>query len=105
MNNSQAETYKFTFKLAYTKQTKKYTIDPSMSITKFIQEIKDRARPDFDLKFGETVEIVEAGQYNNIHGHDAERAPALVESDHTIGDLYADRHNITSFYIRKLCVT
>ena len=105
MNNSPAETYNFTFKLAYTKQTKKYVVDPSISITKFIREIKDRARADFDLKFGETVEIVEAGQYDNIHGHDAERAPALVETEHTVGDVYANRHNSTSFYIRKIYAT
>jgi hypothetical protein len=99
--NHFEETYTFRFKLAYTTKTKNYAVSPSLSIRNFIREIRQQAPADFDLNCNEDIEIVEMGQFNNIYGHDAEFAPALEESDRTLGELYENRYKFTSFYIRK----
>ena len=99
--NHPEETYTFTFKLVYTTNTKNYTFKSDISIREFIREVRQRAPADFDLNCNEDIEIVEMGQFNNIYGHDAELAPALEESDRTLGELYENRYKFTSFYIRK----
>ena len=47
------------------------------------------------------IEIVEAGQFNNVNGRDAELAPALnPNSGITLGDKYGDNLKNKAFYIR-----
>ena len=100
MNNSE-ETYMFRFKLAYTSKTKNYAFKSYLSLRNLIRDVRQRAREDFDLNRNEDIVIAETGQFNNIYGHDAELAPALEESDRTLSELYGNRYQSTSFYIRK----
>ena len=100
MNHSE-ETYTFSFKLVYTTNTKNYAFKSHLSIKDFISEILQRARDDFDLNRDENIAIAETGQFDNIYSRDAERAPALEESDWTLREFYGTRHKSTSFYIRK----
>jgi hypothetical protein len=99
--NQSNQYYEFYFKLAYTCQTKIYEVNPDMSIMDFISDIKNRVRTDFYLESTEEVEIVEAGNPDNINGHDAELAPALEASINTIREIYGNRHTNVAFYIRK----
>lgn len=94
--------YNFTFKLAYTCQTKEYFVRPNQSIRQFIDDIKMRARGDFHLTDDEDIEIVEAGQYYNINGRDPELAPALQPSNVLLGEIYENNYKNTAFYIRKI---
>jgi hypothetical protein len=94
--------YELYFKLVYTCQTKNYIVNPNISIKDFIKNVKARARNDFNLNNDEDVEIVEAGNPDNINGHDAELAPALEPSSTTIREIYGNRHTRTAFYIRKI---
>jgi hypothetical protein len=94
--------YNFYFKLVYTCQTKNYLVNPNISVKNFIQEIKERARVDFQLNPDEDIEIIESGNPNNINGRDAEMAPALEPSSIRIREIYGTRHKQTAFYIRKI---
>ena len=99
--NHNNQYYEFYFKLAYTNKIKKYFVQPNISIDQFINDIKMRARSDFDLKNNEEIEIVEVGLYNNINGYDAELAPAIQSSNMLLSNLYGNHKNM-SFYIRKI---
>ena len=94
--------YTFYFKLAYTCQTKIYFVRPNITISQFIDDIKMRARGDFDLTDNEDIEIVIVGQYDNINGRDAELAPALQPSNTLLSEFYRNTLMNTSFYIRKI---
>jgi len=94
--------YTFYFKLAYTCQTKIYLVRPNITISQFIDDIKLRARSDFDLTDNEDIEIIVAGQYENVNGRDAELAPALQPSNTLLSQFYRNNHMNTSFYIRKI---
>jgi hypothetical protein len=96
------EYYEFYFKLAYTCQTKFYLVNPDISIKNFIEDIKQRALIDFNAEPHEDIEIVEAGQSNNINGRDAELAPSLENSNDTVRQIYGGRYKTTAFYIRKI---
>jgi hypothetical protein len=61
-----------------------------------------RARGDFHLTDDEDVEIVIAGQYDNINGRDAELAPAIQPSNTLLSEFYRNTLMNTSFYIRKI---
>jgi hypothetical protein len=61
-----------------------------------------RARSDFDLTDNEDIEIIVAGQYENVNGRDAELAPALQPSNTLLSQFYRNNHMNTSFYIRKI---
>jgi hypothetical protein len=102
MNSSTNFYYQFYFKLAYTCETKIYSINPNISIKNFIHDIKHKARIDFHIEDYEDIEIVEAGQPNNINGRDAEKAPAIEHSDESVYQRYGTRHNNIAFYIRKI---
>ena len=93
-------TYKFYFKLAYTCETQTYAFNPTISIRKFIGIVRRKARSDFAIRRDEDVEIVETGQYNNVNGIDAEKAPALEQSDLTLEEMFGSRPTAPSFYIR-----
>ena len=94
--------YSFYFKLVYTCQTKNYLVNPNISLKNFIKNVKTRVRNDFQLNPDEDIEIVEAGNPNNINGRDAEMAPALEPSSIRIREVYGTRYKQTAFYIRKI---
>lgn len=94
--------YEFDFKLVYTCQTKKYFVRPNVTLSQFIDDIKMRARGDFNLQITEDIEIVEAGQYHNIHGRDPELAPALQPSNVLLSEMYENTNKNIAFYIRKI---
>jgi len=94
--------YTFYFKLAYTCQTKIYFVRPTSTMSQFIDDIKLRARGDFNLNDDEDIEIVIAGQYDNVNGRDPELAPAIQPSHILLRDFYRNIHMNTSFYIRKI---
>ncbi len=94
--------YTFYFKLAYTCQSKIYFVRPNITISQFIDDIKLRARGDFDLTDNEDIEIVITGQYDNINGRDPELAPAIQPSNMLLSQFYQNTHMNTSFYIRKI---
>lgn len=94
-------THSFYFKTVYTCQTINYDIDLDMSITEFINYIKTKIRVDFDIDNNYAIEIVEAGQFNNENGRDAELAPALEYSDTSIREKF-NNYKQTAFYIRPV---
>lgn len=98
-------THSFYFKIVYTCQTINYDINLDMSITEFINYVSQKARTDFDINDNNIIEIVEAGQFENINGRDAELAPALENSDLTIREKYDNRYKNIAFYIRPLLRT
>jgi hypothetical protein len=94
--------YTFYFKLAYTCQSKIYFVRPNITISQFIDDIKLRARGDFNLSDNEDIEIVITGQYDNVNGRDPELAPAIQPSNILLSQFYQNTHMNTSFYIRKI---
>ena len=94
--------YDFDFKLAYTCQTKTYFVKSNITINQFIDDIKMRARIDFNLQITEDIEIVEAGQYDNINGFNPELAPALQPSNVLLCEIYENIYKNITFYIRKI---
>jgi hypothetical protein len=94
--------YNFDFKLIYTEEVRKYRVDPDMTITQFIEDIKNRIHHDFEVNDDEDIEIVEAGQFNNINSRDPELAPALAHSNYSVRQIYPTNDKcFTAFYIRK----
>jgi len=94
-------THSFYFKTVYTCQTINYDIDLNMSITEFINYVKGKIRVDFDIDNNYSIEIVEAGQFNNENGRDAELAPALEYSVTTIREKF-NNYKQVAFYIRPV---
>jgi hypothetical protein len=94
-------THSFYFKTVYTCQTINYDIDLNMSITEFINYVKGKIRVDFDIDNNYSIEIVEAGQFNNENGRDAELAPALEYSNTSIREKF-NNYKQTAFYIRPV---
>ena len=94
-------THSFYFKTVYTCQTINYDIALDMSIENFINYVKDKIRVDFDIDNNYDIEIVKAGNPDNINGHDAELAPALEPSDTSIRENFNNYKQI-AFYIRKI---
>lgn len=94
--------HSFYFKTVYTCQTINYDIDLDISITRFINYVKEQIRVDFNIDNNTDIEIVEAGNPYNINGCDAELAPALEYSDTTIREKYGDNYKQMSFYIRTV---
>jgi len=95
-------THSFYFKMVYTCQTINYDINLDMSIAEFINYVKDKIRVDFNIDNNYDIEIVKAGNPDNINGHDAELAPALEATNYTILQTYGDSYKQTAFYIRKI---
>jgi hypothetical protein len=93
----------FAFKLAYGTQTAMYPVGLDDTMEVFINNIKTRVYEDFDAnQQEEDIEIVEAGNFNNINGPDAEMAPALeLYNDITFREYFVYRDN-PCFYIRKV---
>ena len=93
--------HRFYFKMVNTSQTIYYDIELNLTITSFILDIKNKVRENFNIDNNYAIDIVEAGQFNNINGHDAELAPALEPSNLTLLQKYENNYKQTSFYIRK----
>ena len=95
-------TYSFCFKVIYTCESMNYDIDLDMSISDFINIVKNKVCIDLNIANNYDIEIVEAGQFNNVNGRDAELAPALEISDTTIREKYGDNYKQIAFYIRPV---
>jgi hypothetical protein len=101
LSNDLSNTYyQFYFKLAYTCETKNYSVKSDITVKKFIDKIKKKARNDFNIRYNEDVELVETGHYDNINGIDAEKATALEPSNFTLSEKYGNLSQLPSFYIR-----
>ena len=97
--------YNCYFKLVYTCKTINYTINSNITISEFIDYVKNRIREDFQLNIYEDIEIIQSGQFPNVNGNQAEMAPALQPSDYRLCDLYnINSFDIKTFYIRKISV-
>jgi hypothetical protein len=93
--------HRFYFKMVDTSQTIYYDIELNTTIASFILNIKNKVRENFNIDNNYAIDIVEAGQFNNINGRDAELAPALEPSNLTLLQKYENNYKQTSFYIRK----
>jgi superfamily I DNA and/or RNA helicase len=78
-----------------------YDIELNSTIASFILNIKNKVRENFNIDNNYAIDIVEAGQFNNINGRDAELAPALEPSNLTLLQKYENNYKQTSFYIRN----
>ena len=93
--------HRFYFKTIDTSQTIYYDIELNSTIASFILNVKNKVRENFNIDNNYAIDIVEAGQFNNINGPDAELAPALEPSNLTLLQKYENNYKQTSFYIRK----
>ena len=93
--------HRFYFKIVYTSQTMYYDIELNSTIASFILNIKNKVRENFNIDNNYAIDIVEAGQFDNINGYDAELAPALEPSNLTLLQKYENNYKQTSFYIRN----
>jgi len=103
MNNFETETVDIYFKQIYTCKTQTYSINRDYTLVQLYDFITAKAYSD-DFRIDNNsykIEIVEAGQFNNINGRDAELAPALdPNAEITLREKYGDRIERTVFYIR-----
>ena len=103
------ETVELYFKRVYTCKTHTYTINRDYTIVQLYEFITIKAySDDFSIDSNSyKIEIVEAGQFNNVNGRDAELAPALNETSNiTLREKYGDNIKHKAFYIRrKLFIT
>jgi hypothetical protein len=98
MNNTQ--TIELSFKKVYTCKTVCYIIDVNFTMKQFINYIKSKAYNDFNIDKNYKIDIVEAGQFDNINGSDAELAPTLEPCEIMLREKYGEKLKHTSFYIR-----
>lgn len=107
MNNF--ETVNLYFKQVYTCKTQTYNINSECTIAQLYNFITVKAySDDFGIdRNSYKIEIVEAGQFNNVNGRDAELAPALDPNmEITLREKYGDNLKNKAFYIRpKLFIT
>ena len=109
MTEFETESIEIYFKQVYTCKTQTYTININYTIAQFYEFITTRAYSD-DFAINRNsykIEIVEAGQFDNVNGRDAEMAPALNPNEEvTLRDKYGDNIKHKAFYIRpKLFIT
>ena len=102
MSNLQTETVALYFKQVYTCKTKTYSVNYDSTIAQLYEFITTKAySDDFGIDPNYNIEIVEAGQFDNVNGHDAELAPALNKnSELTLREKYGDNIKNIAFYIR-----
>lgn len=94
------EVYTFDFKMAYFERKFDLKFKSDITIKTFIEEIRSIVR-QFHPTDGHTIEIVEAGQYNNINGKSPELAPEINYNDEdTLRNVYEKKWKNTAFYIR-----
>ena len=106
---SEFESIELYFKQVYTCKTKVYPINIHYTMAQLYEFITAKAySDDFGINSNSyKIEIVEAGQFDNVNGRDAELAPALdPNSDTTLRQKYSDNIKHKAFYIRpKLFIT
>ena len=102
MSDFQTESIELYFKQVYTCKTQTYSVLVDYTMTQFCEFITAKAySDDFGIDNHYKIEIVEAGQFNNVNGRDAELAPALnPNSGITLRDKYGDNLKNKAFYIR-----
>jgi hypothetical protein len=102
MSNFQTERIDLYFKQVYTCKTKTYSVNYDSTIAQLYEFITTKAySDDFGIDTNYKIAIVEAGQFDNVNGHDAELAPALNKnSDITLREKYGDNIKNIAFYIR-----
>ena len=109
MSDFQTETIELYFKQVYTCKTQTYPVNINYTVAQLYEFITAKAfSDDFGINCNSyKIEIVEAGQYDNVNGRDAELAPALnPNSDTTLREKYGDNIKHKAFYIRpKLFIT
>lgn len=92
------EYYTFYFKIIYTERVYYFTFNPDITIKNFIQKISDEMR---EISPNNTIEIIEAGQIDNINNSPSEQAPKIDYPDeYTLRDIYRNKWRNTAFYIR-----
>jgi|688.fasta_scaffold752356_2 hypothetical protein len=102
------ETVDLYFKQVYTCKTKTYSVNYDYTMAQLYQFITAKAfSDDFGIDRSYRIEIVEAGQFDNANGHDAELAPALTPNAIiTLREKYGENIKNVAFYIRpKLFIT
>ena len=109
MSDFQTETIELYFKQVYTCKTQTYPVNINYTVAQLYEFITAKAfSDDFGINCNSyKIEIVEAGQFDNINGRHAELAPALEpNSDTTLRQKYGDNIKHKAFYIRpKLFIT
>ena len=98
MSNNEQTILRFDFKYIKTGVTDSVTVDIEATMSEFIYNINRCLGPYIQSN---NFYIIEAGQFNNINGRDAEVAPALEPSRMTVKDFFNKRLNTTSFYVRE----
>lgn len=106
---SDFQTIELYFKQVYTCKTQTYTININYTIRQFYEFITAKAYSD-DFGINQNsykIEIVEAGQFDNVNGHNAELSPAINQNEEvTLREKYGDNLKHKAFYIRpKLFIT
>ena len=103
MSDFQTETIELYFKQVYTCKTQTYPVNINYTVAQLYEFITAKAfSDDFGINSNSyKIEIVEAGQFDNVNGRDAELAPALEpNSDTTLRQKYGDNIKHKAFYIR-----
>lgn len=106
---SDFQTIELYFKQVYTCKSKVYPVNIHYTLAQFYEFITAKAYSD-DFGINQNsykIEIVEAGQFDNVNGHNAELAPALNQNEEvTLREKYGDNIKHKAFYIRpKLFIT
>ena len=106
---SEFESIELYFKQVYTCKTQTYPVNINYTVAQLYEFITAKAfSDDFGINCNSyKIEIVEAGQFDNVNGRDAELAPALNPNEEvTLRDKYGDNIKHKAFYIRpKLFIT
>lgn len=92
------EYYTFYFKIIYTERVFYYTFSPDTTIKEFIEKLSDEMR---EIEPNHNIEIVEAGQIDNINNSPSEQAPKIdYPHEYTLRDIYWNKWRNIAFYIR-----
>ena len=108
MTEFEPETIKLYFKQVYTCKTKEYRVNYNYTLAQLYDYITPKAfSDDFGIDQNSyKIEIVEAGQFDNVNGRDAELAPALDPNEEiTLRNKYGDDIKHKAFYIRPVLIS
>ncbi len=96
--------YIFRFKEINTQTIIRGIADPSNTISDFVKNMSMHICNELNILFlNNTIEIVEAGHYNNTNGQAPELADKLeimYDKNATLEEIYGKTWKNTSFYIR-----
>jgi hypothetical protein len=101
--------YTFEFKIIennrksilYTNNKFSISFEPSITIKQFIKTIADTVSRSYRSNFSVyNIEIVEAGQYNHVNGHNPGLAPCINSFNDTLEQKYSTTWKSTAFYVR-----